>query len=112
MPGFVEFQPTPAPSLHETFPLASPDAVDLLTRMLCFDPAQRISAADALRHRYFRTDPEATAVEQLPQPRKIVEEAAGQRQEGRAKRGREESEDGAEKEPKSQRLASLFDDVR
>jgi serine/threonine protein kinase len=35
------------------FPAASPLALDLLTRLLRFDPAQRISAADALNHPYF-----------------------------------------------------------
>lgn len=35
-------------SLEEKNPLA----VDLLRRMLCFDPAQRITVAEALRHPY------------------------------------------------------------
>lgn len=35
------------------FPAASPLALDLLTRLLRFDPAQRLSAADALSHPYF-----------------------------------------------------------
>ena len=35
------------------FPAADPLALDLLTRLLRFDPAQRISASDALNHPYF-----------------------------------------------------------
>ena len=33
--------------------LASKDALDLLTKMLMFDPVARISAKDALAHPYF-----------------------------------------------------------
>ncbi|KAL1675502.1 kinase-like domain-containing protein [Schizophyllum commune] len=34
-------------------PKASPEAIDLLERLLKFDPAERITAADALSHPYF-----------------------------------------------------------
>jgi mitogen-activated protein kinase 7 len=34
------------------FPHANPDALDLLDRMLAFDPSQRISVEEALGHRY------------------------------------------------------------
>lgn len=36
------------------FPQASPDALDLLARMLVFDPAHRITVEDALEHPYLR----------------------------------------------------------
>uniref|UniRef100_A0A1D1ZS62 [RNA-polymerase]-subunit kinase n=1 Tax=Auxenochlorella protothecoides TaxID=3075 RepID=A0A1D1ZS62_AUXPR len=71
MPAFVEFQPTPPAPLRSLFPnvaVAPDDALDLLSRMVCLAPAQRISAADALRHRYFRVDPAPTPQERLPKP--------------------------------------------
>jgi mitogen-activated protein kinase 1/3 len=46
-------KPRPPRDLKIMFPAASPLALDLLTRLLRFDPAQRISAADALNHPYF-----------------------------------------------------------
>lgn len=40
----------PRTALTERFPDASSDALDLLAKMLTFDPARRISVRDAMRH--------------------------------------------------------------
>lgn len=40
----------PRTVLSERFPEAGPDALDLLSQMLTFDPARRISVRDAMRH--------------------------------------------------------------
>jgi mitogen-activated protein kinase 7 len=42
----------PKRSFQQLFPNANPDALDLLNRMLAFDPTSRISVEEALEHRY------------------------------------------------------------
>lgn len=46
--SFVE----PVSNRAESLSFAS-DFIDLLRRLLCYDPAERITAAQALRHPYF-----------------------------------------------------------
>jgi len=50
----------PRMSFAQVLPKASPAALDLLERLLKFDPAERISAAEALSHPYFTEANNAT----------------------------------------------------
>ena len=55
----VEHKEQPMKALEPWFrrggapPLLDPTSADLLARLLAFDPSERLSAAEALRHPYF-----------------------------------------------------------
>jgi cell division cycle 2-like protein len=48
------FVPQPRSRLTTKFPYLTPQGLDLLAKLLTYDPAQRISAEQALEHPYFR----------------------------------------------------------
>lgn len=50
------------------FPNANPDALDLLDRMLAFDPSSRISVEEALQHRYLSIWHDASDEPDCPTP--------------------------------------------
>lgn len=52
LPDYVEYQYVPGQSFRTLFPMASDDALDLLSKMFTYDPKSRISAQQALEHRY------------------------------------------------------------
>lgn len=68
LPGYFEYQPTSGASLEQLFSAASEDALDLLKRLLTFNPNKRVTCKDALSHRYFLSDPPATPLGKLPVP--------------------------------------------
>lgn len=68
LPDYVEYQFVPAPPLRSLFPMASDDALDLLSKMFTYDPKARISVQQALDHRYFTSVPLPTKPDLLPRP--------------------------------------------
>ena len=73
LPGYIKYDYKPRPSrdsLRQLFKNCPDDAIDLLLCMLAFDPSQRISAAEALKHPYFSSEPKPTPLAELPLPKK------------------------------------------
>ncbi|WOK95989.1 cyclin-dependent kinase D-1 isoform X1 [Canna indica] len=68
LPDYVEYQYVPAPQLRTLFPMASDDTLDLLSKMFTYDPKARITAQQALEHRYFSSVPAPTKPSLLPRP--------------------------------------------
>ncbi|KAL7099101.1 hypothetical protein ACP275_09G061000 [Erythranthe tilingii] len=68
LPDYVEYQSVPGQPLRTLFPMASDDTLDLLGKMFMYDPKSRISAQQALEHRYFSSIPPATEPALLPRP--------------------------------------------
>lgn len=66
LPDYVPFPRTPKPPFASIFNAAADDALDLLGKMLAFNPASRISARAALSHPYFTNAPRPTAPAALP----------------------------------------------
>jgi cyclin-dependent kinase 7 len=66
LPNFTPFaakKPTPWKAM---FPAATPDCLDLLKGLLQFDPNKRLSASEALEHAYFKAEPKATTLLNMP----------------------------------------------
>lgn len=68
LPDYVEYQYVPGQPLKTLFPTATEDCLDLLSKMFTYDPKVRISAQQALEHRYFSSGPPPTEPALLPRP--------------------------------------------
>lgn len=73
LPGYLEFKKTPGTSLEALFSAVSDDAIDLLKKLLDFNPLKRITCREALNHHYFTNLPHPTAIGSLPVPEKVSE---------------------------------------
>eukprot|EP00798_Chlamydomonas_sp_ICE-L_P022420 gene22420-29532_t len=68
LPTYLEFHPVSPPPLKTIFPKASEDALDLLSKMVVLNPANRWTVEQLLQHRYFTNEPSPTIPERLPRP--------------------------------------------
>lgn len=66
LPTYMPLEQLPGNPLKQVFPAASPDSIDMLQKLLQYDPVKRISAGDALHHNYFRVAPIPTHFSKLP----------------------------------------------
>ncbi|ORX57473.1 Pkinase-domain-containing protein [Hesseltinella vesiculosa] len=66
LPDFIQFRVFPKVALHQYFIAAGRDAIDLLEKMLVFDPRKRWSTDECLNHQYFKNTPLPTPTENLP----------------------------------------------
>ncbi|XP_077301439.1 uncharacterized protein LOC143922034 [Arctopsyche grandis] len=66
--GYFEFEQIAGNSIDFLFSGASSDALELLKRLLCYNPLKRITCKEALQHEYFTNLPKATPLGKLPVP--------------------------------------------
>ncbi|KAJ5071372.1 cyclin-dependent kinase d-2 [Anaeramoeba ignava] len=64
--NILTFQENQPIALTDLFPAASNDLLDLFSKMMKFNPSERISAQKALEHPYFKNEPKPTLPELLP----------------------------------------------
>ncbi|KAJ3409222.1 TFIIH complex serine/threonine-protein kinase subunit kin28 [Chytridiales sp. JEL 0842] len=86
----LQFPPYPKTPLKTLFTAAGDDALDLLEKMLIFDPLKRITAQEALEHFFFRNMPRPTVPEKLPRISKAPTESAP---DGNSKKRKAEDEE-------------------
>lgn len=72
LPGYAAFEQRSAQLWRSIFPpsVASDAAIDLISRLLVYDPARRLTATEARLHPWFTLDPRPCAPADLPLPRR------------------------------------------
>jgi renal tumor antigen len=60
----LSFKELPGSGIEKLLPKESPECVDLLKRMLCYDPDKRITSAQAMAHPFFKEVAEGQIAEQ------------------------------------------------
>ncbi|CDS13810.1 hypothetical protein LRAMOSA05984 [Lichtheimia ramosa] len=76
LPDYIQFKPFPKVQLRSYFTAAGTDALDLLEKMLVFDPNKRWTTQQCLSHPYFRNSPLPTSPEKLPKKAPDLEQVA------------------------------------
>lgn len=66
LPDYIECKWYPKQNLRTQFTAASDDAIDLLSKLLVYDPAKRLTSRQALLHPYFTLLPRPTPPADLP----------------------------------------------
>ncbi|KAG7443597.1 Pkinase-domain-containing protein [Guyanagaster necrorhizus] len=66
LPDYITVGQFPKTPLRDLFTAASPDALNLLSKCLIYEPRRRISAKDALHHQYFFAQPHPSYPSKLP----------------------------------------------
>lgn len=66
LPDYVSFPFYPKQPLRQIFTAADSETLDLLSKMLTFDPLKRITAIECLNHPYFHKDPPPREPSKLP----------------------------------------------
>lgn len=66
LPTFMPLEQFTGTPFRQIFPAAGTDAIEVLQRLLQFDPAKRIKAGEALHHNYFKSSPPPTHFTKLP----------------------------------------------
>ncbi len=69
LPGYFSFRHVIGTPLKNFFTAVSDDAIDLLKRMLTYNPQKRITCIEALQHEYFTSEPLATSLDSLLVPK-------------------------------------------
>ncbi|KAJ2004988.1 TFIIH complex serine/threonine-protein kinase subunit kin28 [Coemansia sp. RSA 2322] len=93
LPAGYNFERFPKPQFSDLFRGSSDDAVDLMNKMLAFNPVTRIGASDALQHAYFRSLPRPTAPAKLPRPAQNIADVDVETADGGKKRQYEDAFD-------------------
>ncbi|KAJ1982390.1 TFIIH complex serine/threonine-protein kinase subunit kin28 [Dimargaris verticillata] len=76
LPDYVQFKAYPKTPLRTLFTATTADALDLLEKMLVYNPVKRTSALEAIQHPYFQNLPRPTHPARLPKPAMNINEGS------------------------------------
>jgi len=74
LPNFLEFEKLPVKPLQDIFIGSTKHGLDLLSKLLTYNPQKRITATEALAHPFFTEGDSPTPPHLLPRPKKMGEE--------------------------------------